>query len=54
MESSMLRKWGREYDDAGLEDWVGQLDRGEKTRDGVISGFAKSAEFSNIMAQSGL
>ncbi len=42
---------GREYDDAGLADWVGQLDRGENTRDGVINGFANSQEFSNIMAQ---
>ncbi|SFQ22244.1 protein of unknown function [Butyrivibrio proteoclasticus] len=45
---------GREYDDAGLANWVGQLDRGEYTRDGVISGFANSQEFSNIMAQYGL
>ncbi|SFP88268.1 protein of unknown function [Butyrivibrio proteoclasticus] len=45
---------GREYDDAGLADWVGQLDRGENTRDGVINGFANSQEFSNIMAQYGL
>ncbi|SFP88301.1 protein of unknown function [Butyrivibrio proteoclasticus] len=45
---------GREYDDAGLANWVGQLDRGENTRDGVISGFANSQEFSNIMAQYGL
>jgi uncharacterized protein YjdB len=45
---------GREADDAGLADWVGQLDRGENTRDGVIGGFANSQEFSNIMAQYGL
>jgi hypothetical protein len=45
---------GRESDAAGLADWVGQLDRGENTRDGVINGFANSQEFSNIMAQYGL
>ena len=45
---------GREYDDAGLSDWVGQLDRGEKDRNAVAAGFAYSAEFSNIMAQYGL
>lgn len=45
---------GREYDDAGLADWVGQLDRGEKDRDQVMAGFAYSAEFNGIMAQYGL
>ncbi|MCR5654065.1 MAG: DUF4214 domain-containing protein, partial [Lachnospiraceae bacterium] len=41
----------REPDAAGLSDWVGQLDRGEKTRDEIVSGFANSVEFANIMAQ---
>ncbi len=45
---------GREYDRAGLSDWVNQLNRGEKTRDQVIEGFAYSQEFSNIMASYGL
>ncbi|MCR4998902.1 MAG: DUF4214 domain-containing protein [Lachnospiraceae bacterium] len=45
---------GREYDDDGLADWVGQLDRGENTRDGVAAGFAYSQEFTDIMAQYGL
>ncbi|MCR4998904.1 MAG: DUF4214 domain-containing protein [Lachnospiraceae bacterium] len=45
---------GREYDDDGLADWVGQLDRGENTRDGVAAGFAYSQEFNGIMAQYGL
>ncbi len=45
---------GREYDDQGLADWVGQLDSGEKTRDQVMEGFAYSQEFGNIMAQYGL
>jgi hypothetical protein len=45
---------GREYDEAGLNDWVGQLDRGEKTRDQVMEGFAYSAEFGGIMAGYGL
>lgn len=45
---------GREYDEAGLADWVGQLDRGEKNRDQVMEGFAYSPEFGNIMAQYGL
>ncbi|MBO6215198.1 MAG: DUF4214 domain-containing protein, partial [Lachnospiraceae bacterium] len=45
---------GREYEESGLSDWVGQLDRGEKDRDAVAAGFAYSAEFSNIMASYGL
>lgn len=45
---------GREYDEAGLANWVGQLDRGEKNRDQVMEGFAYSTEFGNIMAQYGL
>ena len=45
---------GRESDAPGLADWVGQLDRGENDRDGVMRGFAYSAEFGEIMAQYGL
>ncbi len=45
---------GRECDPNGLADWVGQLDRGEKSRDEILPGFANSQEFSNIMAQYGL
>ena len=42
---------GREADEGGLNDWKGQLDRGEKSRDDIVSGFSGSVEFSNIMAQ---
>ena len=45
---------GREYDDPGLADWLGKLDRGEMTRDQVMEGFAYSIEFGNIMSQYGL
>ena len=45
---------GREPEPAGFNDWVGQLDRGEKTRDQVMAGFAYSAEFGDIMAEYGL
>jgi len=41
----------REPDAAGLADWVGQLDRGEKSRDEIVNGFADSVEFAAIMAQ---
>lgn len=44
---------GREYDDAGLADWVGRLNAGE-SRDEVLRGFSDSEEFSNIMAEYGL
>ncbi len=44
---------GREYDDAGKADWVGQLNAG-KSRDDVMKGFAYSQEFKNIMAKYGL
>ena len=42
---------GREADEAGLADWTGQLDRGEKTRDEIVAGFSGSQEFAAIMAQ---
>lgn len=45
---------GREYDKAGLDDWVGQLNSGQKTRDEVLRGFSYSREFANIMKQYGL
>lgn len=44
----------REYDKAGLDDWVGQLNSGQKTRDEVLRGFSYSQEFANIMRQYGL
>ena len=40
---------GREADESGLFDWKGKLDRGEKTRDEIVNGFADSQEFSDIM-----
>ena len=45
---------GREYDEAGLADWVGKLDRGEMSRDEVMGGFAYSQEFTDIMSSYGL
>ncbi|MCR5000030.1 MAG: DUF4214 domain-containing protein, partial [Lachnospiraceae bacterium] len=44
---------GREYDEAGLADWVGKLDRGEMSRDEVMGGFAYSQEFTDIMSSYG-
>ena len=41
---------GREYDEQGLADWVGQLNSGRKNRAEVIAGFADSAEFAQIIA----
>ncbi|MGN0514511.1 MAG: DUF5722 domain-containing protein [Lachnospiraceae bacterium] len=45
---------GRTYDEDGLNMWVGILDRGERTRDEVINGFADSDEFAGILAGFGL
>lgn len=45
---------GREYDTAGLNDWVGKLNRGEMDRTQVLKGFSYSPEFANIMKQYGL
>ena len=42
---------GREADESGLAYCKGQLDRGEKSRDDIVSGFSGSKEFANIMAQ---
>ncbi len=38
---------GREYDPAGLEDWVGRLNSGD-TRESVFNGFVLSNEFGGI------
>ena len=44
---------GREYDQAGLEDWVSKLNTGT-SREKVLEGFSRSTEFSNIMKEYGL
>ncbi len=44
---------GREFDEAGLKDWVGKLEKGT-SREKVLEGFSRSTEFSNIMKQYGL
>ena len=44
---------GREYDEAGLSDWVGRLENGER-RENVFRGFSRSKEFSDIKASFGL
>lgn len=43
----------REYDQAGLEDWVGQLNAGVG-REQVFHGFAGSVEFHNLMVAYGV
>ena len=43
----------REYDQAGLDDWVRKLAKGT-SREKVLEGFSKSQEFSNIMKSYGL
>ncbi len=43
----------REYDQAGLNDWVGRLAKGT-SREKVLEGFSKSTEFANIMKSYGL
>lgn len=43
----------REYDQAGLNDWVSRL-AGGAGRETVLSGFANSEEFSNIMKSYGV
>lgn len=45
---------GREYDKPGLNDWVNQLNSGQKSRDEVLRGFSGSREFADIMRQYGL
>lgn len=44
----------REYDQAGLNDWVNRLNTGQASRDEVLRGFSYSQEFANIMRQYGL
>lgn len=44
---------GREYDEGGLNDWVGRLQTGA-TREEVFNGFAQSAEFGALCAQYGI
>lgn len=43
----------REYDQAGLEDWVGQLNAGVD-REQVFHGFSESTEFHNLMKEYGV
>ncbi len=38
----------REAEEAGLQDWVGRLKRGEETRDSLVYGFTNSREFANL------
>lgn len=45
--------FGRPYDDAGLNDWVSQLNNGT-SRETVFWGFANSQEFANMVASYGL
>jgi hypothetical protein len=40
----------REPEEAGLNDWVGRLERGEVTRDTLVYGFTRSQEFANLKA----
>ena len=44
----------REYDKAGLDDWVNRLNTGQASRNEVLRGFSNSTEFANIMRQYGL
>lgn len=44
---------GRDYDAAGLADWVGQLEQG-KTREEIFNGFALSQEFKGLCEQYGI
>lgn len=45
--------FGREYDEAGLADWVNRLNTGT-SREDVFWGFADSQEFTNMVASYGL
>lgn len=45
--------FGREYDEAGLNDWVNQMNNGT-SRETVFWGFANSQEFANMVASYGL
>ena len=44
---------GREYDEAGLNDWIGRLESG-KTREEIFNGFVGSQEFSGICNSYGI
>ncbi|MCD8069187.1 MAG: leucine-rich repeat protein [Lachnospiraceae bacterium] len=44
---------GREYDEAGLADWVARLESGT-TREEVFNGFSQSPEFQNICSEYGI
>lgn len=44
----------REPDPAGLADWVGRLNSGNISRDGLVYGFTNSVEFGKIKASYGL
>ncbi len=44
----------REPDPAGLEDWIGRLNSGNISRDGLVYGFTNSIEFGKIKASYGL
>lgn len=44
---------GREYDQGGLDDWVGRLGTGT-TREEVFNGFSQSEEFNNLCTQYGI
>lgn len=44
----------REYDAAGLSDWVNKLNTGAMSRNQVLKGFSYSREFANIMREYGL
>ncbi len=41
----------REPEEAGLNDWIGRLERGEVTRDTLVYGFTNSPEFRNLKAE---
>ncbi len=41
----------REPDEAGLNDWIGRLERGEETRDSLVYGFTNSPEFAKLKAE---
>lgn len=41
----------REPEEAGLNDWVGRLERGEETRDSLVYGFTNSREFGGLKAE---
>ena len=43
----------REYDQEGLQYWLGQLASGAMTRDHILNDFSLSAEFENIRADYG-